>query len=193
MSKPKDPCHVHPNPYKPEVCPVLSFGLYFAYKDITIQKDPKIFNGPNEKKRFEKLLREYLKDSSEEIPVGEYGTHSIRKGSGTYVSSGTTCSPPHAAIAYRGGWPLAIRDIYLKYEAAGDQYVGRVLCGLNVNDESFAVLPPTFKPEYEHVVQRILHDCFKRYDEMTNDFKQVLRMTMASVVYHKDTLLKIYI
>ena len=35
-----------------------------------------------------------------------------------------------------------IQDTYLKYEAAGDQYVGRVVSGLPVCSARFAVLPP---------------------------------------------------
>ena len=35
-----------------------------------------------------------------------------------------------------------IQDTYLKYEAAGDQYVGRVVSGLPLCSAKFAVLPP---------------------------------------------------
>lgn len=35
-----------------------------------------------------------------------------------------------------------IQDTYLKYEAAGDQYVGRVVCGLPLCSAKFDVLPP---------------------------------------------------
>ena len=34
-----------------------------------------------------------------------------------------------------------IQDTYLRYEAAGDQYVGRVVSGLPLSSSKFAVLP----------------------------------------------------
>ena len=37
-----------------------------------------------------------------------------------------------------------VQDTYLRYEAAGDQYVGRVVCGLPISSSQFAALPPQF-------------------------------------------------
>ena len=37
-----------------------------------------------------------------------------------------------------------IKECYLQYEKAGDQYLGRVVSGLDVNDISFAISPPFF-------------------------------------------------
>jgi len=125
--------------------------------------------------------------------VRRYGTHSIRKGSATYASSGTTHSPSHAAIANRAGWSLGIRSRYLRYEDAGDEFVGRTVCGLNVNDISFGVLAPRFKEGYEEIVDEILHDCFVRYDAMPPNIQRVLKMCIASVVYHREVLLERYL
>ena len=35
----------------------------------------------------------------------------------------------------------AIQDIYLRYKAAGEQYVGRVACDLSIHSAKFGVLP----------------------------------------------------
>ena len=37
-----------------------------------------------------------------------------------------------------------VKDIYIKYEAAGDQYVGCILCGLNLLNPTFAQTAPPF-------------------------------------------------
>ena len=39
----------------------------------------------------------------------------------------------------------SVKERYLQFEKAGDQYLGRVVSGLDVNDVSFAVSPPYFE------------------------------------------------
>ena len=74
------------------------------------------------------------------------GVHSIRKGAATYCCSGTTAAPHIASVCNRAGWTMGrVKDTYIKYEAASDHYVGRVVAGLNVHSEDFAVSPPMFK------------------------------------------------
>ncbi len=38
----------------------------------------------------------------------------------------------------------SVKERYLQYEKAGDQYLGRVVSGLDVNSIDFAVSPPFF-------------------------------------------------
>ncbi|KAI2498280.1 hypothetical protein MHU86_16207 [Fragilaria crotonensis] len=74
-------------------------------------------------------------------------THSIRKGSGTYSQSGTTCPPPATATAGRGEWSLGrVFDLYLYLAEPADTYLGRILAGLDPLNENFASLPPHFIP-----------------------------------------------
>jgi len=83
-----------------------------------------------------------LKEETKEVQVCKYGIHSIRKGSYGYaVSCSTYARPLKAAATNIMGWTTGTGD---KYEAAEDQFLGGVFCGLNVKDESFAVLPPTY-------------------------------------------------
>jgi len=71
--------------------------------------------------------------------------HSIRKGASSYVSGGSTCAPPQVATNLRAGWSMGgVQDTYLRYEAAGDQYVGRVVSGLPISSPKFSALPPQF-------------------------------------------------
>jgi len=71
------------------------------------------------------------------------GSHSARKGACSHASAGTTVSPPIVSICLRAIWSMGqVKERYLHYEKAGDQYLGRVVAGLNCSDHSFAVLPP---------------------------------------------------
>ena len=73
------------------------------------------------------------------------GTHSACKGAATLVASGCTISPSMASIYTRAGWTLGgTRDKYIKYESAGDQFLGRTVCGLNSLVKEFSTSPPFF-------------------------------------------------
>ena len=51
-----------------------------------------------------------------------------------------------ASICLRAGWSMGpVKEKYIHYEKAGDQYVGRVAAGLNVNSTEFAVFCPYFQ------------------------------------------------
>ena len=79
------------------------------------------------------------------VGVGDLGSHSARKGSCSFASAGSTVSPPMVSICLRALWSMGpVKERYLHYEKAGDQYLGRVVPGLNCNDSSFAVSPPYF-------------------------------------------------
>ena len=58
-----------------------------------------------------------------------FGTHSVRKGSATFVTSASN----------------ETQDRYIKREAASDAFVGRTAAGLPLDEESFSILPPHFK------------------------------------------------
>ena len=53
-----------------------------------------------------------------------FGTHSIRKGAVTHISTGSTLSPPIASICIRGKWNMPeVMNEYINFENAGDQFV----------------------------------------------------------------------
>ena len=65
------------------------------------------------------------------INHGELGTHSFRKVAETMVPYGCIVSPTTALMCIRCGWYMGIfKEIYLKYESSGDQYVGRCASSL---------------------------------------------------------------
>ena len=183
-SKPGDPRHIYANPFQPEICPILSLGIYFIITDITATDSQKIFDGENQYGRFHKSLKEMFSD--EDLlghSAGTFGTHSLRKGSATYASSGSTSCPPYSAVCLRAGWTMpGVSSAYLQYQAAGDQYVGRTVSGLNPNSPSFAVLPPRFKSDFDP--QPLLNCLFSNFRGVSPEMRKVLSMTTASVLYH---------
>ena len=127
-------------------------------------------------------------------PSLDLGAHSIRKGATTYVTSGSTAAPSYAAVGIRAGWSLgSVVSVYMKYDAAGDQYVGRTVAGLNSGSSQFAVLPPMFvfsKDEDEamaqcDMVREALNELFGTF---TEELEQVLMFCLASLLAHFDLL-----
>jgi hypothetical protein len=74
------------------------------------------------------------------------GTHSIRKGAVTYVISGAGGGfAGIIAVLLRGGWHLeGITNRYFKFGDAGDQVLGRQLCGLPTTSAAIAAMLACF-------------------------------------------------
>ena len=53
---------------------------------------------------------------------------------------------PMVSICLCAMWSMGhVKERYLQYEKAGNQSLGQVVCGLDVNFDKFAVLPPFFE------------------------------------------------
>ena len=132
--------HVYANPQNPKVCPVLALAKYiFSFSGIigAIGGDgeKKIFPGSEQYSRFMRSLKKVVKKNKNEfeslgIDVDDLGSHSARKGAASYASAGCTVSPPMTAICLRACWSMGpVKERYLHYEKAGDQFLGRVVTG----------------------------------------------------------------
>ena len=152
--QPRDPRHVYANPLMPEICPILSLGIYWLCYSFDPSSN-RLFPGANQYDRFRKLLSRCLgiKEIAHElerrsIDPHNIGTHSLRKGSATYTASGSTSCPSSTAIHLRAGWALGgVQDTYMRYESAGDMFVGRTVSGLPSDRPEFDILPPRFSGE----------------------------------------------
>ena len=109
--------------------------------------------------------------------ISDLGTHSMRKGAATYISSGTTAAPSSISINLRGGWKMGINDVYMLYEKAGDAYVGRILLGLPVLSGEFVSLPA---PLY--------FECIRTVGESDEDFWQRKEALDENVTMMKNNL-----
>ena len=96
---------------------------------------------------FLKIFHKIINDNLEEfhslgVDKGTIGSQSVRKGSITIVSSGCTSSAPMAYICLGVVWSMGpIKDLYIHYEKAGDQFVGRSVTIISLLTIEFGVSP----------------------------------------------------
>ena len=190
----KDPWHIYSNPLVPDICPILSFAKYILSYPTVLKGDCRLFSGSHQYSRFNKILHRVLYDNEEIMAaigcdIKEIGTHSIRKGAATLCASGCTVSPPVTSICLRDGWTKGgIKDKYLHFEKAGDQFVGRCVSGLDVTSPKFAVSPAFFKLTNEQdkeVIKQLIDTCCDGMSPQTANF---VSFCIASIYYHFDYL-----
>ena len=147
--------------------------------------------------RYSQILGKIISDNREEferigVKVGSIGTHSARKGAATLAASGCTVSPSMAAICNRAQWKMGgTRDKYIKYENAGDQFLGRTLTGLSSLQKEFSISPPFFNTEAAELtaIDGLLRTHVVGGSIITSTLFEVLRMCFASVVYHNGFMM----
>jgi hypothetical protein len=163
--------------------------LLFARVDNAVR----LFPGTKQYARYSDDLHGFFRRSDispllagRGIIVKDFGTHSVRKGSATYCASGSTSSPSDIAIKIRGGWTMdGVEGRYFKFSAAGDQFVGRVVCGLPINGAEFGILPPYFTDGDASIVCEAIATFFPG---VPDTFRQVCKFVLASLVYHHTYL-----
>lgn len=98
--------------------------------NISINGCMTLFPGQNQYDRFIKAFKKVICENKElyhryGIEDGDLGSHSAWKGSCSFTSAGSTVSPPIVSICLRAMWTTAsVKEHYLQYEKAGDQYLG---------------------------------------------------------------------
>jgi hypothetical protein len=195
------PKNIYANPFNPMVCPHLSLGCWFALRKGTFGKNDSFFLGAGQPGSaahrycdgLSKLLTEYMEKVMEFIRPGHANTHGIRKGCATFSTSGTTFPASLVAVSKRGEWTQgSVFDIYFQFAETGDQYLGRLIVGLDPNSPDFDVLPPHFKGGTDNdYIQRAMELCFgpiiKEFNA-THSVKGLLLLCLASMVYHSEFL-----
>ncbi len=59
--------------------------------------------------------------------------HSVWKGSCSYAATGTTVAPPIVSIFLQKMWSMGrVKERYLSFKNAGDQYLGRLIPGMKL-------------------------------------------------------------
>ena len=200
------PWHVYSNPFTPHLCPVLALAKYTLSHPDLLQDGCLLFPGTSQYERFlyERLLKVFHKVIRENrtefeemgVKLGDLGAHSPRKGAITLVSSGCTVSPPMASICLRACWSMGpVKDRYIHYEKAGDEYVGRTVTGISTLDREFAVSPAYFELEgAEETICKNIDDQIKIFLNIS-DCTQVegprfllMKFFFAAICFHYDHL-----
>ena len=197
------PWHVFSNPLEPEMCPVLTLSKYLlCFPDLMFDASKtRLFPGGNQYSRYNKIFHSVLEKNKElfaslGVEKGSLGTHSIRKGAISLVSCGCTVSPPMAAICLRACWSMGpVKDRYIHYEKAGDQFVGRSVTGINCMSTEFAVSPAYFdesvlvdgkKVNVLEEVKKLLSNTVGDGSKIQASFYEVMKYMLASLCYHFD-------
>jgi hypothetical protein len=187
--RPRDPRHVYANPLMPEICPILSLGMYWMCYSFDVSSN-QLFPGANQNDRFRKLLSKCLNTETiarelerRAVDPSDIGTHSMRKGSATYSSSGSTACPSTTAIHLRAGWALGgVQDTYMRYESAGDMFVGRTVSGLPTDRPEFGILPPRFHGPRDSI-EAAIDLCFPGIPPC---LRLIGEYSLASVIFHRE-------
>ena len=201
------PWHVYANPEEPHICPVLALARYLFMYPETFGGSRPLFEGTDEYNRYHKIFHEMVNDNLEElkemgVEKGDLGTHSARKGVGTWVTAGCTVGPPIVSVCVRMGWAMGgVKDRYLKLSAAGDQYTGRCAAGLDVCSKKFGISNPYFdfsslsgteKQQRQNELKRWLDArlCTKESSNCTvsGPTRYLATQLFASICYHHDFL-----
>lgn len=147
------PFHVYSVPENPAICPVLAMAKHLVNRPQILKGKCALFEGSNQYAHYNGILRNIIVQSKDHrqsfinrgLSPTYFGTHSMRKGAVTHTACGITSSPPIASICIRANWKMpGVMNRYIKYEAAGDQYVGRCVSGRNRLDKRFAESIPYF-------------------------------------------------
>ncbi|KAH9151942.1 hypothetical protein AeRB84_005562 [Aphanomyces euteiches] len=185
----RSPRHVYANLTRPEVCPILSLAILLFTSAPQIGPTSLLF-GEKAQARFTAWLSTTCNKFEEDILamgllIAEIGTHSFRKCVATSVGNNTG-GPSPISVWLRAGWSLGnVQSRCIFEEPGGDQFIGRCATGLNLNDISFASLPPHFSDVALSTVQweSILPGYSKTYPPT---FRCAVPYLLASLVYHRD-------
>lgn len=161
------PRHCYANPIDPIVCPVLALAMYFTCCFNSAQEnDGQLFPGNDQNQRFSKIFNRCLAEHKADVQALGYrlddlGTHSIRKGAVSYLSSLV-----QFVLGLDGPW----ESIYMRYVTAGDEFVGRCISLLPILSTKFGSSPPFFQQKYDGAwAIKLCHQQFKfvgRVDEL---------------------------
>ena len=196
--------HIYANPTNPFICCFLALGIYLCLNVTKYEDSEAIFwRGKNEKERvasnsycsqLKQLINKKRETVASFIRLAHANAHGWRKGGATHATSGTTCPPPIPSVARRGEWSMGkVLDVYWHCAEPGDNYLGRIMAGLNSLLPSFKVLPPHFNlenpVENEHVweaMNLMYGPILNNWADTPQDPTGLLLRLLASVVYHFD-------
>ena len=178
---------------------MLALARYLLSNPDILKNGGLLFPGQHQYTRFMNVFHKVIRDNkglfeANGVKEGELGSHSCRKGAITLVSAGCTVSPPMAAICLRAGWSMGpVKDRYIHYEKAGDQFVGRCATGISALGKEFSTSPVYWDFTNGPVGMRnriddIIGNNFATMNEVEGKSFDLLRFLFASVCFHHNFL-----
>ena len=124
--------------------------IYFLFSELTEDQQIKMIGG---------LAR-------------DYGSHSFRKGNVTSLTSNPD-GPPIASIFLRAQWHAKFgkaQQQYIFTGVGGNQLSGRLASGLNMMDDTFALLPPHWNATSPTLSSVELNEVIAGYSSLDSSF-----------------------
>jgi hypothetical protein len=197
--------HVYDNPFDPLVSVFLALGVWFSLESARFEHTESLFqedenedNAASQRycSQLTELFKAFRSELVQFIRADHANTHGIRKGSATQASSGTTCPPPVSSIASRGEWSMGkILDLYWHFAEPGDTYLGRILAGLDPNEERFGSLPPHWtvdnpmgNAKIREAMNLMFATVLQKWGGSAVDPTGILLLCLASVVWNVEFL-----
>ncbi|OWZ08853.1 LOW QUALITY PROTEIN: hypothetical protein PHMEG_00018539 [Phytophthora megakarya] len=151
---PRDSRHLFANPFSPSTCWVTALGVYLVCNPRL--QPGALFPGSDPKIRFGKTLSSLLqKDGTAKLYEKELQRLPVED-----VLEGRVC--------WRCVWSIGgVQDWYFRYEAAGDQFLDRVVAGLPANNSDFAGLPPHFSDGADEALKSCIAVMFPGLAKLT--------------------------
>lgn len=200
--------NIYANPFDMKMCFWTAMGVYCCLNSERLATSEKLFvttkaKEKSAKSKYQEQLMGILKNKEQIVAnhmrFDRANGYSLRKGSATHATSGTTCPPPIPSIARRGEWSMgAVLDVYWHFAEPGDFFLGRILMGADPNKEDFGTLPPHWTmidPLSNADVKEAASMCFgnilKNYEGKPEDPTALLLRTLAAIVFNSDAMLDI--
>jgi hypothetical protein len=132
------------------------------------------------------------------ICPGNLGSHSAWKGACSFATVGSTVCPPMVSICLWAMWSMGlVKERYLQFEKARDQYLGRVMSGLGINDVSFAISPPYFEcgdneGDMREEIFTLLKEFMVGGHRIRGEIFQLLYFCFVSLCHHFNFLVEVF-
>ena len=141
-------CHLYSNPCCPLTCPVFVLPFYVSCCcNLPQNGQSQLFLGQDQYQQCSEMLSRLIWDHEAEVSeLGVnpkmIGTHSIRKGAVTYMSS-LPGGPLISSVCIHAGWTMGtVKDVYMRYLSSRDQFAGCCLAMLPLLQMEFVSPPP---------------------------------------------------
>ncbi len=200
------PWHVYSNNECPYICPVLALARYLIdHPNILAGKCP-LFEGLDKYACYNNILSGIVSSKEHKdtfvslgMPPQQFGTHSIRKGAMTHISTGPTSCPPIASICLHANWAMpGVMNRYIKYENAGNQFVGKCVSGHARLSKKFAASLAYFdfssctRADKDQNAKRIdtwIKERMPVASQLNDKVFALFKMCIASIAHNRDFLL----